>query len=182
MIPYCILAIEDENDREFMTSLYLKYEKLMYSTIRKVTQDSWLVDDIFQSTLEKLIDKIWLLKIIGRDRLVNYLIVACRNTAYNICNARVRNFAEDIDNYIGEASEKLGEISVEDSIILQNQLEVLQTIWEQLDSRSRYMLEAKYILEMSDMEIAKNLKIKPQSVRMALSRARKNALILINGK
>lgn len=54
MIPYHILAIEDENDREFMTSLYLQYERLMYFTIRKVTQDSWLVDDIFQSTLEKL--------------------------------------------------------------------------------------------------------------------------------
>ena len=45
MIPACILAIEDESDREFMTSLFLQYEKLMYSTIRKVTQDSWLVDD-----------------------------------------------------------------------------------------------------------------------------------------
>ena len=84
MIPYSILAIEDENDREFMTFLYLQYEKLMYSTIHKVTQDNWLVDDIFQSTLEKLIDKVWLLKKLNRDRLVNYLIVACRNTAYNI--------------------------------------------------------------------------------------------------
>lgn len=90
MIPYSILAIEDENDREFMTFLYLQYEKLMYSTIHKVTQDNWLVDDIFQSTLEKLIDKVWLLKKLNRDRLVNYLIVACRNTAYNIWLAPIR--------------------------------------------------------------------------------------------
>lgn len=182
MIPYCIFAIEDESDREFMVSLYLQYEKLMYSTIRKVTQDSWLVDDIFQSTLEKLIDKIYLLKKLNRDRLVNYLIVASRNTAYNICQAQARNLAEDIERYIGEASSNCVGANIEDLIILQNQLESLYTIWERLDARSRYLLEAKYILEMSDTEIGENLKIKPQSVRMALTRARKNALTLIEGK
>ena len=180
MIPYSILAIEDENDCEFMTFLYLQYEKLMYSTIHKVTQDNWLVDDIFQSTLEKLIDKVWLLKKLNRDRLVNYLIVACRNTAYNICKDQTRHLTEDIDNCIGEKSVNYTETTIDDFIILQNQLDALRTIWEQLDDRSRYMLEAKYILEMSDMEIAKSLKIKPQSVRMALTRARKRALALIN--
>lgn len=46
MIPVYILAIEDESDREYMTWLYCQYEKLMFSTIRKYTNDSWLVDDI----------------------------------------------------------------------------------------------------------------------------------------
>ena len=49
MIPVYILAIEDESDREYMTWLYCQYEKLMFSTIRKYTNDSWLVDDIMQS-------------------------------------------------------------------------------------------------------------------------------------
>ena len=179
MIPACILAIEDESDREFMTSLFLQYEKLMYSTIRKVTRDSWLVDDIFQSTLERLIDKISLLKTLNRDRLVNYIIVACRNTAYNACTAQVRHFAEDIDDYVSEASSRHGDATVEDFVILQDQLEVLQKIWPKLDERSRYLLEAKYILEMSDAEIAVGLNIKPESVRMALTRARKKAITMV---
>lgn len=182
MIPYYILAIEDESDREFMSSLYLQYEKLMYSTILKVTQDNWLVDDIFQSTFEKLIDRIPLLKTFDRDRLVNYLIVACRNTAYNVCQSQARHLAEDIDDYIGVASSIRGAASVEDCVILQNQLDCLQKIWTQLDTRSRYILESKYILEKSDAEIAADLKIKPGSVRMALARARKHAIILVNNK
>ena len=40
-------------------------------------------------------------------------------------------------------------------------------------------MEAKYILEKSDKEIADELHIKPQSVRMALTRARKNAIELL---
>lgn len=37
MIPYYILAIEDETDRAYMTALFFQYQKLMYSTIQKVT-------------------------------------------------------------------------------------------------------------------------------------------------
>lgn len=33
MIPYYILAIEDETDRAYMTALFFQYQKLMYSTI-----------------------------------------------------------------------------------------------------------------------------------------------------
>lgn len=46
MIPYYILAIEDETDRAYMTALFFQYQKLMYSTIQKVTNDHWLIDDI----------------------------------------------------------------------------------------------------------------------------------------
>ena len=31
MIPYYILAIEDETDRAYMTALFFQYQKLMYS-------------------------------------------------------------------------------------------------------------------------------------------------------
>ena len=55
MIPYYILAIEDETDRAYMTALFFQYQKLMYSTIQKVTNDHWLIDDIFQTSFEHLI-------------------------------------------------------------------------------------------------------------------------------
>lgn len=58
MIPYYILAIEDETDRAYMTALFFQYQKLMYSTIQKVTNDHWLIDDIFQTSFEHLIGKI----------------------------------------------------------------------------------------------------------------------------
>lgn len=179
MIPYCILAIEDPSDREFMTELFLHYQKLMYATIQKITQDHWLIDDIFQSTLERLIDKITLLRTFDRDRLINYIIVSCRNNAYTIFQNQNRHFMEDIEDFIGEASISQSISDVEDYVIMQSQLEALQSIWPRLDMRSQYILEAKYILEKSDKEIADELHIKPQSVRMALTRARKNAIELL---
>lgn len=99
MIPYYILAIEDETDRAHMTALFFQYQKLMYSTIQKVTNDHWLIDDIFQTSFEHLIGKIDLLKDLDRNRLVNYLIVTCRNTAYNMCRSYSAHITEDLDEY-----------------------------------------------------------------------------------
>lgn len=59
-----------------------------------------------------------------------------------------------------------------------DELEHLSKVWPKLDWRSRYLLESHYILEKSPYEIA-NLGIKPDSVRMALTRARKAAYALL---
>jgi len=179
MIPYYILAIENESDREYMTRLFFQYQKLMYSTIQKVTNDHWLIDDIFQTSFERLINKIDVLKGLDRDRLVNYLIVTCRNTAYNICRSYSTHIAEDIDEYSSVLSESDTRECLDDYLIRKDRMIYLRRIWPKLDQRSQYLLEAKYMLGMPDADIADVLKIKETSVRMALSRARKNAYELI---
>ena len=45
MIPACILAIENDSDREYMTWLFVRYEKLMYSTIYKILGKPWSTED-----------------------------------------------------------------------------------------------------------------------------------------
>ena len=39
MIPYLILAIEDDDDRAFMTNLYMKYHLLLYKEILEITHN-----------------------------------------------------------------------------------------------------------------------------------------------
>ena len=55
----------------------------------------------------------------------------------------------------------------------------MAAVWDKLDPRSQYVLEARYILDKTDDEIADFLGIKPDSVRMALTRARKKAYDLM---
>ena len=46
MIPICILAIEDSDDREFMSQLFVQYQRLMYSTIFEILHDTWATEDV----------------------------------------------------------------------------------------------------------------------------------------
>lgn len=182
MIPVCILAIEDESDREYMTQLYLQYQRLMYSTINKITQDSWLTEDVMQTSLEKLIDKIPLLKSFDRNRLVNYIISTCKNTAYNELNAMARQRIFGFDDCRDQNDSDEDTFEIEKYLILKDDIGSLARIWPSLDARSRYLLEARYILGKSTKEIAIDLEIKPESVRMALTRARGKAYSMINSQ
>lgn len=179
MIPYCILAIEDDSDREFMTALYFQYQKLMYSTIQKILTDQWLVDDAAQTILERLIDKITLLRSLDRNRLASYIISTCKNTAYNILRYNNRHRALSFDDFINSAADSYHEISMDDYLLQCENISHLSAVWEKLDQRTQYILEARYILEKSPTEIARDLEIKPESVRMALTRARKKAYSLL---
>lgn len=81
MIPIIILAIENDSDREFMERLYIDYERLMYSEIMKLVKDTFVCEDVLQTTLAKLIDRLEHIRNLERKNLINYIITACRNNA-----------------------------------------------------------------------------------------------------
>lgn len=179
MIPVCILAIENDSDREFMSNLFLEYQRLMYANILKITTDSWAVDDIMQTTLLRLIDKLDLLKKLDHPQLVNYIATACRNSALNQVKFQSSHAAAPFEDYIVDSDMDYEQNTTENQFFLRENMAALSKVWEQLDEKTRYLLEARYILDKSPDEIAADLHIKPASTRMALTRARKRALAMM---
>lgn len=167
MVPFCILAIENEDDREFMTRLYLDYSRLMQQQITKIVQDEWAAEDLMQTTLVKLIDKVQDLRTKDRNHLINYIISACKNQARNYMRDKNRHAEYSIDEYLDTPNPHDGADEIEMRLAYTDELEHLSKVWPKLDGRSRYLLESHYILEKSPYEIAANLGIKPDSVRMA---------------
>ena len=62
------------------------------------------------------------------------------------------------------------------------ELDALAQVWPRLDENTRWLLEARYILDYSDGELARELGVKPDSVRMALTRARRKARRLMESQ
>jgi RNA polymerase sigma-70 factor (ECF subfamily) len=178
MLPAVILAIENDFDREFMAQLYLNYNRIMLSTILHVVPNRTDAEDVLQTTIVKLIDKVEKLKTLDRDHLVNYIITACKNTAFNANRDRTHRLTWVYDEVTDQ--EASGQQDVEEKLIADFDKDALLHIWQKLDPRDEYLLRAKYILEKKDREIAEDIGIKPESVRMALTRARKHALQLMN--
>lgn len=172
MISFVVAAIEDIDDRDFMESLYRSYKRLMYSEIHKIVWDPWDIEDVLQSALIRLIDKIPLLRSLGRDQLVNYIISTSRNTALNYVRdkKRVTQFSFD------ETIDSLDASRPSDTALERLELiEIMQAVgeaWKKLDEKYKRVLEMKYILEKSNEEIAAEFDIGVNSVRMLLTRAR----------
>lgn len=179
MIPYCILVIEDESDRAFMESLYHNYRRLMYKTIKRIIDDPWSAEDLMQSVLVKLIDKLALLRSKEEQQVVSYIVSACRNTAYNYVRDHKKERETPYEEYLVDANSEQNGHRMEFALIREEEMDCLARVWPKLDEKSRHILEGYYILEKPMSELGKELGIKTDSVRMTLARARRKAYELL---
>lgn len=170
MLPLVIMAIEDESENAFMTWLYLQYRRLIYSEIQKITGNTDEVEDLLQSVIKKLIEKVSLLQGMERNKLVNYIISTTKNVAYN-------SFRGKDQEVLWEDQEEFPDPSPipEEQIIAQEDLYRLARVWVDLDEKTQYLLSAKYILKKSGKEIANEMNMPPDNVRMAVVRAKRKA-------
>lgn len=178
MIPIVILSIENDEDRAFMTDLYINYHLLMYHEIKKFVSSNWTADDLVNDVLINLIDKVALLKTLDAKRLASYIAITSKNVARNYIRKQ-RRTREVILSDI-ESSDSLKNDGVESIVLTNLMLEQLHNIWSQLSDDTQELLERKYILRESDSEIARAFQVKTSSIRMKLSRARKEALELLS--
>ena len=182
-IPFFILAMNNDDDRQFMTSFYLKYQRLMYSEAIGILQGRREPEDIVQTSLVKLIEKIDLLRSMTERQRVNYMITTVKHTAISaLRELKPDKFFSVDDEDWAEGSRLHTDESLDEMLFRRENVGRMELVWSCLDPRSQYLLKARYFLEMNQDEIADELHIKPDSVRMEMSRARKRVRQLLTEK
>lgn len=176
MIAYAIPLTEDMDNQAFMADIYFKYERLMRFEIYGVSMGRLDVEDVLQTALVKLIEKTAVLRALEERQRVSYLITTVKNTAISALRVQARAIVSSLDDEVWAAAKESGaDNNVEELVFRRNAVAQLESIWPMLDEKSRFLLESRYFGCLSDAEIASRLGIKPNSVRMELSRARKKA-------
>ncbi len=170
MIPFIILAIENDDDRAFMERLYLDYNNLMYFEAKKVVESQWDAEEVVHSTVEKLIHKIDKLKEFDHKRRINYVITSIKNTALTYIHRDDKLFfVESYDELEGQQDENF---DLAEMLADEETADILYEAWQKLSVKRQWILNCKYVLEMSNDEIAKSAGIKTDCVRMLLTRAK----------
>lgn len=175
MIPIIILAIENEADRSFMEQIYFHYRKLMYSQALKIVHNMWDSEEIVQSAVVSLVEQVDLLKTLSRDKQTNYIITVIKNEAYTFLRKQHRNRSISLDddelnlyNYLESPTQ------VDEALIREATSAEFHSAWQRIKSKNRDILTWRYYLGYTHEQIAEELKIKPDSVRMVLTRARQD--------
>lgn len=183
MLPFVILSLENEDDREFMAELFINYQRLLLREIGQILQGRDDAEDVLQTLLVKLIDKVELLRGLEEKPLVGYLATAARHTAISQLRKLKQTAGPSLDTdlWLNEVLALHGD-PVEEAILRRESVSALGAIWSDLDRRTRYILEARYFMGLSFDEIAEDIGVQPDSARMALSRARNNAKDLLREK
>lgn len=110
--------------------------------------------------------------------LTSYIATSARNAALtHIRNISRRKevLADEFDNNYVDADH---DTDPEFILLKSEEINSFAKVWDELDDKTKFLLSSRYILEKSYAEIASDLNVKPESARMALTRARRAALAL----
>ncbi len=182
MILTIIAAIEGEDDKTFIRNLYQAYYDLVRKTVYNITFDEDNKEDLINDTFIRLIEKISIIRTLDSCKTTAYVIYTSRSVAINFIKRRDIQkkhayYGEDMD--LAEKVPSLGD-TVEERVIRQEEIDEMWNAILKLPEKQKDLLYFKYLLGMSDAEIAETFGIAPGSVRQYLTRARREALELMD--
>lgn len=168
------MAHRDDNGNAVL-ELYETYSRLVYKEAWKYFDSASDVDDLAQEVWVKICQKFDQLPNYSKAQLITYLITIVRNTAISMLRKHERDCPLECANNITYNEAELLNSIIDRKI----RIEQFQKAWPSVPQTARELLERKYILGETDADIAKSMGIGRNSVRMALTRARKTALSVL---
>ena len=166
-------TIKNQNDREFVESLYNQYSKLMYAAAKRILRNNTLAEDAVQLAFERIIKYLHRIKQVPADRLQAYLIVVSKNVAKDLLE-------EEDYNSIGDGIEIISDTESNpiNKIIDKENFNDLIDIVDSLKAIYKDVIILKYFCDFDDNMIADSLDITVSTYRKRLSRAKKKILEL----
>lgn len=158
--------------RDFMTSFYEDYKGFLYKKAKEVSFDPQEVDDLVQTVWERLIGKEAVLAELSHPQRLQYILTTVVHTNHELGRKKKLN-TSSLDDVVLSTDGNIFEI--EEKIDLCLLTETFYEAWHYVDSDVRDILERKFFLKQTDDDIANALGIKPASVRMYISRAKRHA-------
>lgn len=183
MFSIILSTLDDSDEREFMHRLYVDNEGLLFATALKIVPQQHDAEEVVQESLVRLIGKVATLQKLERCTLIAYVVSTVRNTAFNYMkkmNRQRANTEKFDETLVGDKVQP--NLSFDELMIIAENRQKLVMAWADVPESDRMLLEGRYLLEMSDAELARIFHCKPSSIRMKMSRARKNAFNVITKK
>ncbi len=177
MLPI-ILAIRDENDRNYVANVYEKYKGKLFVRANQILNNEADACDCVEEVFRKLIENLQEYQTWDAKHQRCFLSVCCRNIAINEYNKKKRRLENEIST---TEPNTRAEIDIEDAnsdiqtILLKEETSnfIVQCIKE-MPSQHRDLLLSKYYLGMKNIEIAKMLDMPINTVNVRVMRAKAN--------
>ncbi len=175
-----LLLIKTDEEKEFFTLIYNKYNKEMFHTADIILRNTSDAEDVVHETFLTLIDN--LDKLIGNEphKMWNYIVTIVKNKCFNLMKRKYKLDEQGIEDYL--YTEQYGDIfekSLDTLMIESERKEVMIGLLKALKYPYKEVLLLQYYHEASVLEIAKILEKTPDNVRHISIRARRKLQSLI---
>ena len=181
---WVIMDIKNEEDRNLVEEIYIKYECHMYYIALNILKDKLDAQDCVHETIARIIDYLDKYKTAKQQGYLEKLIsIACRNCAFNKYEKKKRRRRYEMSTSISDNdSELYGIVDIPDDsalvdkiVISEHNYNLLKEIIGKLDPKYRDIITLRS-MGFSNGQIANLIGISIELVRKRLSRARKEII------
>lgn len=176
MLAFYLSMIDDdaEEEKDLFTEIYIEYRDKLANYAFGILKDHQLSEDAVQEAYLILANN--MKKISNRpcNQIVNYMIIIVRNVCYKIYNKRkMESCVGDVIVDCGEIGDL--EINIENKILQEKIFEIIKD----LDPKYGDVLMLKYFYNHKTKEIANELGISLNNVKIRLLRAKEKIVKII---
>lgn len=159
------LALSDD-EQKFIHELFNQYNRLVYTVAFEILKTIDDAQDVVAEVFIKMINNIYTIENIQRDKLSAYCAVTAKNTALNIIKSRKKTiFLDDLTEIADESSS-----DVQDFIFKKDDEKFLSGILDELPKADVKILKLRFSDGLSHKEIGKILDISEENSRKRLQR------------
>ena len=155
-------------EQAFLEGVYSRMKPLLHRLILSQGASESEAEDILQEAFLRLWQKVEMLQELPEKRCFNYVYTTVRNTSLHHLSRASRQSSQPLDDSVPDRAGK----GPEEYYLSLEKEQTFRRAMEQLDETSRRLLVLRYVLEEDDKSIAQHFGVKPDSVRMMLTRAR----------
>ena len=155
-------------EQAFLEGVYSRMKPLLHRMILSLGATEHEAEDILQEAFLRLWQKVETLILLPERKCFNYVYTAVRNTALSYLRRSSQYGTQPLDENLSAPAGK----GPEEYYLSLEKEQTFRRAMERLDETSRQVLLMRYVLEEDDKQIAQRFGVKPDSVRMMVSRAR----------
>ncbi len=184
MLVLLLSTIESEDDQAFLEKLFDAHYVRLCKKTAAITQNNQVSEDLVQDVFLYVVKHIQKFRQMDCCTLRHILDISIKRRCYdyfkeqNVRKKHLSGSLDDDDSFVSVSSSDNTEEEALDHLTVEELSEAIR----KLPDHYRFVIEAKYILNLTDGEIAKELGIGKASVRQYLTRARRKIYELCEGE
>ncbi len=155
-------------EQAFLEEVYSRMKPLLHRMILSQGASEHEAEDILQEAFLRLWQKVETLILLPERKCFNYVYTTVCNTALSHLGKKARQAVQPLDESVPVPAQN----GPEEYYLSLEKEQIFRRALEKLDDNSRQLLLLRYVLEENDRQIALRFGVKPDSLRMMVSRAR----------
>jgi RNA polymerase sigma-70 factor (ECF subfamily) len=168
---FTLMNIASDADRDLVEQLYRQYRRLVFGIAWRILDDIHLADDAVQETFVRIIHYLERFRTFDCNDLAGLIVIISKNVSLDIRKHQKKIKEIPLEEWLTDENE--------DELVTIDYLDALQshrelvTYLDKLPGQYRETLYLKHVFGFSNVEIADLMKIKPDTVRVWIHRARR---------